>query len=150
MSQKPKSATNSQSKPEEVPPLLIKAGLVFSESIPLSELLCKPKLLPIRGIALERLQELDEKIIEQRRIAGEDALAASRFGSDPNLGARGSNENSGGNSNALQGGGSGSLGAGGIASGGSERRASVSHNNNDVPLIAETFVEKIEDFSQFR
>ena len=55
------------------PALLIKAGLVFSEAVPLSELLCKPKLLPLRGAALERLEQLDESIMAQRRAADEAA-----------------------------------------------------------------------------
>lgn len=58
------------------PHLLIKAGLVFSESVPLSELLCKPKLLPIRGAALERLEQLDKQIAERRKKEDEAAGAS--------------------------------------------------------------------------
>ena len=127
------SVQKQQQHPQEFPPLLIKAGLVFSESIPLSELFCKPKLLPIRGTALERLQELDEKIIEQRRLTDEDKLAASKFGSKDPLG-KSFNENSGGSHKPL------------VSAGGNN----VAAGPTDVPLIAETFVDKIEDFSQFR
>ena len=85
-----------QQQKSQFPPLLIKAGLVFSESIPLSELFCKPKLLPIRGTALERLEELDEKIIEQRKIADEDKVVASKFGTSGGSDLAGSAQKSGG------------------------------------------------------
>lgn len=177
----------NQQPQQQFPPLLIKAGLVFSESVPLSELFCKPKLLPIRGAALERLEALDEKIIEQRRIADVDKVTASKFGgtmssstSNPGLGAsdlagsaaqknssdfgsggsrNGNTHNSNSNNSNSNGDGGNEGGGGGSGhnSGGAlrlqqqhQRGAASPSNNNDVPLIAETFVDKIEDFSQYR
>lgn len=69
-----------QQLPKQFPPLLIKAGLVFSESVPLCELLCKPKLLAIRSAALERLEHLDEQINAKRKKAEQDAAQSGPNG----------------------------------------------------------------------
>ncbi len=81
-----KASQDGQKKgapPQDFPPLLIKAGLVFSESVPLTELLCKPKLLPIRSAALERLEHLDEQINKKRREDEAAAVAAPSGGALP-------------------------------------------------------------------
>lgn len=41
--------------------VLPKAGLVYSEKGNLSEVLCKPKIMPIKSIALERLEALEKE-----------------------------------------------------------------------------------------
>jgi len=38
---------------------LPKAGLVYSEKGNLSEVLCKPKILPIKSITLEKLEQME-------------------------------------------------------------------------------------------
>ena len=41
--------------------VLPKAGLVYSEKGNLSEVLCKPKIMPIKSVALERLEALEKE-----------------------------------------------------------------------------------------
>lgn len=41
--------------------VLPKAGLVYSEKGNLSEVLCKPKIMPIKSVALERLETLEKE-----------------------------------------------------------------------------------------
>eukprot|EP00240_Pyramimonas_obovata_P018310 CAMPEP_0118923982 /NCGR_PEP_ID=MMETSP1169-20130426/2314_1 /TAXON_ID=36882 /ORGANISM="Pyramimonas obovata, Strain CCMP722" /LENGTH=71 /DNA_ID=CAMNT_0006865053 /DNA_START=210 /DNA_END=425 /DNA_ORIENTATION=- len=40
--------------------VLPKAGLVYSEKGNLSEVLCKPKIMPLKSITLERLEEMEK------------------------------------------------------------------------------------------
>ena len=50
------------SEPQQKPILqecLPKAGLVYSEKGNLSEVLCKPKILPIKSITLEKLEQME-------------------------------------------------------------------------------------------
>uniref|UniRef100_A0A7S1NJ10 Uncharacterized protein n=1 Tax=Eutreptiella gymnastica TaxID=73025 RepID=A0A7S1NJ10_9EUGL len=50
--------------------VLPKAGLVYSEKSSLSEILNKPKILPLKSITLERIVEMEErarKIFEDSR-----------------------------------------------------------------------------------
>jgi BBSome-interacting protein 1 len=42
--------------------VLPKSGLVVSEKGGLSELLCKPKLLPLKSISLQKLEEMEVSI----------------------------------------------------------------------------------------
>eukprot|EP00962_Isochrysis_galbana_P054730 scaffold26333_cov90-Isochrysis_galbana.AAC.2 len=39
--------------------VLPKAGLVYSEKGNLSEILCKPKIMPIKSITLEKMEEME-------------------------------------------------------------------------------------------
>lgn len=39
--------------------MLPKAGLVVSEKGPLVEVLCKPKILPLKSVTLQKLEELE-------------------------------------------------------------------------------------------
>lgn len=41
--------------------MLPKAGLVYSEKGNLSEVLCKPKIMPIKSVTLERLEQLEKE-----------------------------------------------------------------------------------------
>ena len=41
--------------------MLPKAGLVYSEKGNLSEVLCKPKIMPIKSITLEKLEEMERQ-----------------------------------------------------------------------------------------
>ena len=50
--------------------VLPKAGLVYSEKSSLSEILSKPKILPLKSITLERIEEMElraKKIFEDAR-----------------------------------------------------------------------------------
>ena len=41
--------------------MLPKAGLVYSEKGNLSEVLCKPKIMPIKSVSLERLEAMEQQ-----------------------------------------------------------------------------------------
>jgi hypothetical protein len=59
--------------PEETGPvlseLLPKSGLVFSEKGCLTYVLCKPKIMPIKSITLQKLEEMEKKAAELGRVA---------------------------------------------------------------------------------
>ena len=44
--------------------ILSKAGLVYSEFGNLSEVLCKPKVLAIKSLSLQKIEELERKMRE--------------------------------------------------------------------------------------
>lgn len=46
--------------------ILPKTGLVYSERGPLSEVLCKPKIMPIKSSVLLKLEELERKANAQQ------------------------------------------------------------------------------------
>lgn len=41
--------------------ILPKAGLVYSEKGNLGEVLCKPKIMPIKSVTLEKLEEMEKQ-----------------------------------------------------------------------------------------
>ena len=43
----------------ELQEVLPKAGLVVSEKGQLSEMLCKPKILPLKSVSLERIEKME-------------------------------------------------------------------------------------------
>eukprot|EP00941_MAST-03F_sp_MAST-3F-sp1_P003766 g3766.t1 len=47
---------------EEVLP---KAGLVYSEKGNISEVLCKPKRMPIKSVTLEKLEEMEKRAADE-------------------------------------------------------------------------------------
>jgi len=49
---------------QEVAP---KAGLVYSERGLHTGVMCKPKMLPIKSMTLEQIEELEKKITEQNK-----------------------------------------------------------------------------------
>ena len=63
----PFAAPRSRAMADEPPPankvilqeVLPKAGLVYSEKGNLSEVLCKPKIMPIKSITLEKLEQME-------------------------------------------------------------------------------------------
>lgn len=42
-----------------------KAGLVYSEGGMLTGVLCKPKVMPIKSMTLEKIEEMEQKILEE-------------------------------------------------------------------------------------
>ena len=54
------------------PPLLQevlpKAGLVYSEKGNLSEVLCKPKIMPIKSLTLEKIEDMEAQAARQPSI----------------------------------------------------------------------------------
>lgn len=47
--------------------VLPKAGLVVSEKGNLAEILCKPKILPLKSITLQKLEEMEAKVAEMNK-----------------------------------------------------------------------------------
>lgn len=47
----------------ELSEVLPKAGLVYSEKGNLAEVLCKPKIMPIKSAMLERLEQLEKEAL---------------------------------------------------------------------------------------
>lgn len=45
--------------------VLPKAGLVYSEKGNLSEVLCKPKIMPIKSLTLEKIEDLEAQAQRQ-------------------------------------------------------------------------------------
>ncbi|KAK3262417.1 hypothetical protein CYMTET_28728 [Cymbomonas tetramitiformis] len=68
--------------------VLPKAGLVYSEKGNLSEVLCKPKIMPLKSITLERLEEMEKAAAqltqqqEAEMAAGENAYASGQQAED--------------------------------------------------------------------
>lgn len=52
------------SKHTVIPEILPKAGLVYSEKGNLSEVLCKPKIMPIKSITLEQIEQMEKEFQE--------------------------------------------------------------------------------------
>lgn len=55
--------------------VLPKSGLVFSEKGSLSEVLCKPKIMPIKSVTLEKIEQMEAelaKIFAAPRTAAPD------------------------------------------------------------------------------
>jgi BBSome-interacting protein 1 len=44
--------------------ILPKSGLVYSERGSLSEVLCKPKIIPIKSSVLEKLEQIEQKLAD--------------------------------------------------------------------------------------
>eukprot|EP00949_MAST-11_sp_MAST-11-sp1_P001876 g1876.t1 len=56
--------------------VLPKAGLVYSEKGNLSEVLCKPKIMPIKSITLQKLEEMEQKAKDLGKIDMDAATIA--------------------------------------------------------------------------
>lgn len=52
----------SQMKKKLPKEILPKAGLVYSEKGALSEVLCKPKILPLKSITLQKLEQMEKQL----------------------------------------------------------------------------------------
>lgn len=57
--------------------VLPKAGLVYSEKGNLGEVLCKPKIMPIKSITLEKLEEMERQAAALHAAAGASTAGAS-------------------------------------------------------------------------
>ena len=49
-----------------------KKGLLYSEKTLLSEVLCKPKIIPVKSVTLERLEEMERQASEAARAASQE------------------------------------------------------------------------------
>jgi len=50
--------------PQKLQEVLPKAGLVVSEKGQLTEVLCKPKILPLKSVTLERIEKMEVQPFE--------------------------------------------------------------------------------------
>ena len=50
--------SDSRDKKDVIQEILPKAGLVYSEKANLSEVLAKPKIMPIKSVTLEKLEQM--------------------------------------------------------------------------------------------
>ena len=57
----PSAAPDAGKEPSTLHEVLPKAGLVYSEKGNLSEVLCKPKIMPIKSNTLEKLESMEQK-----------------------------------------------------------------------------------------
>lgn len=65
-------------QPPYLQEVLPKAGLVYSEKGALSEVLCKPKIMPIKSITLEKIEELEAAMARLSR----EQLSTAAAGGD--------------------------------------------------------------------
>ena len=75
----------SESGPPILQEVLPKAGLVYSEKGNLSEVLCKPKIMPIKSPSLVKLEEMEKLASSleaqqraQQEMAAAEAVEATR------------------------------------------------------------------------
>eukprot|EP00775_Hariotina_reticulata_P003795 gene3795-4053_t len=62
--------------------VLPKSGLVVSEKGGLTELLCKPKILPLKSVTLQKLEEMEAELArvnQQQLAAARPQTGAARF-----------------------------------------------------------------------
>eukprot|EP00744_Colponema_vietnamica_P015786 GILI01022135.1.p1 GENE.GILI01022135.1~~GILI01022135.1.p1 ORF type:complete len:124 (+),score=18.64 GILI01022135.1:36-374(+) len=54
-------------KEEPLKEILPKSGLVYSEKSTLIEIMCKPRIMPIKSHTLERLEELEKEFVAKNK-----------------------------------------------------------------------------------
>lgn len=54
-------------KEEPLKEILPKSGLVYSEKSTLIEIMCKPRIMPIKSHTLERLEELEKELVAKTK-----------------------------------------------------------------------------------
>ena len=54
--------------------VLPKSGLVFSERSNLTEILCKPKTLPIKSMVIRKMEQLEKEVAAQAKGAGTSGI----------------------------------------------------------------------------
>ncbi|KAL0489710.1 hypothetical protein AKO1_011420 [Acrasis kona] len=45
--------------------VLARAGLVYSEKSTLSEILCKPKIMPLKSVTLEKIEQMEKEAADR-------------------------------------------------------------------------------------
>lgn len=56
-------AAASTTKPKNpIKEIMPKAGLVYSEKATLSEILCKPKIMPLKSVTLMKLEQMESQL----------------------------------------------------------------------------------------
>eukprot|EP00232_Nephroselmis_pyriformis_P022137 CAMPEP_0182865018 /NCGR_PEP_ID=MMETSP0034_2-20130328/7472_1 /TAXON_ID=156128 /ORGANISM="Nephroselmis pyriformis, Strain CCMP717" /LENGTH=72 /DNA_ID=CAMNT_0024997299 /DNA_START=322 /DNA_END=540 /DNA_ORIENTATION=- len=64
--------------PPALQEVLPKAGLVYSEKGNLSEVLCKPKIMALKSVTLEQLEEM-ERMAAQMRMQNPENMVPNGF-----------------------------------------------------------------------
>ena len=49
-------------QPTAIKEIMPKAGLVYSEKATLSEILCKPKIMPLKSVTLVKLEQMESNL----------------------------------------------------------------------------------------
>ena len=65
MSSSSAAANSSAKSTPALQEVLPKAGLVYSEKGNLSEVLCKPKIMPIKSLTLEKIEDMEAQAQRQ-------------------------------------------------------------------------------------
>lgn len=60
-------AAASAAPPARLPEVLPKAGLVYSEKGNLGEILCKPKIMAIKSVTLEKIENMEKQAMQQAK-----------------------------------------------------------------------------------
>lgn len=55
-----------------IKPVIPKIGILFSQKEDFTEIACKPKLLPLKSLNLEKLEKMERELINQNRIITEE------------------------------------------------------------------------------
>eukprot|EP00903_Cladosiphon_okamuranus_P012294 g11526.t1 len=63
----PMMENTAEQESSRITELLPKNGLVYSEKSNLSEVLCKPKLMPIKSLMLQKLEQLEEQLLAEKK-----------------------------------------------------------------------------------
>ena len=53
---------------KQIAEIMPRAGLVYSEKSNLTEVMCKPKILPLKSQTLVKLEKLEVEMVKQQRI----------------------------------------------------------------------------------
>ena len=67
-----KSKGNQNSILDQLEAVLPRAGVIFSESDELSHILCKPKILPLKSITLQKIEEMERAAFEKVKQTQDD------------------------------------------------------------------------------
>ncbi|KAF0984839.1 hypothetical protein FDP41_000738 [Naegleria fowleri] len=58
-------ASNNKDQEQKITEVIAKAGLVYSEKSTLSEILSKPKIMPLKSITLQKIEEMEKEALER-------------------------------------------------------------------------------------
>eukprot|EP00727_Mastigamoeba_balamuthi_P011151 m51a1_g6659 putative bbsome-interacting protein 1-like (104) ;mRNA; r:160723-161130 len=63
------AASPGQTQLHKISEVLPRQGLVYSEKSGLTELLCKPKIMPIKSMSLEKLEQMQKEATDRATAA---------------------------------------------------------------------------------
>ena len=78
------SAQDQQPPGQKITEVLPKAGLVYSEKGNLTEVLCKPKIMPLKSVTLERIEEMERQAAQlSETMAAQERERTAKEGEFP-------------------------------------------------------------------